>query len=368
MNIKDFKDSLDYLFRAQVTPFLWGHPGIGKSSIIKQYAKDNGYHFFAFYLGTQSDLGDILGLADFVRDANGTAIATTFAIPEWLRNTIKYCEENPASGAIIFLDEFNRARKDILSGMFSLALDKTFHTLKLPKNCYIIAAGNPPTEEYQVTDVDDTALMARFAHIKLEPSFEEWVQYAEDTQINPSIVNFLKSQPDLLEDKRSVFDLPVKVDRRSYTRMNDLFKAQTPMHLMEQLLPGIIGFVGTIAYMKHLKEQDIPLTGEQVLSKISFNKIEKWSDSKDIKASLLNLTCENVETYLIKLNESIKELTPIQKSNLMTFFHVVPKDMSFTIIDKLVSKKLNLFENFYLDPLYEQQMYELIIKAKGVKK
>src|SRR5579859_2802626 len=147
MNIKDLKDSLDYLFKAQLTPFVWGHAGVGKTSTFKQYAQEKGYKFFAFYLGTQSDIGDILGLQGFVKDENGTEVATQFAIPRWIKETIDYCNKNPESGAVIFLDEFNRGRRGILAGMFSLALDKTFHTVKLPKNCYIAAAGNPPTDE-----------------------------------------------------------------------------------------------------------------------------------------------------------------------------------------------------------------------------
>src|ERR1700722_6629746 len=101
MNIKDMKASLDYLFKAQITPFVWGHAGIGKSTVVKQYAEAKGYKFFPFYLGTQSDLGDILGLASFVKDKNGSEVATTFATPLWLKDTIEYCQNNPKSGAII---------------------------------------------------------------------------------------------------------------------------------------------------------------------------------------------------------------------------------------------------------------------------
>ena len=264
MNIQQFSESLDYLVQAELTPFIWGHAGIGKTSIIKQYAKRKGFKFFAFYLGTQSDIGDILGLADFVRDENGTVIATKFATPEWLKNTIDYCEKNPNSGAVIFLDEFNRARRDILSGMFSLALDKTFHTLKLPKNCHIIAAGNPPTDEYFVTDVNETALMARFVHVKLEPTFEEWVTYAQDAGIDNNLIGFLKNQPELLEQNHTDFQLPVK-DRRAYERLDRLFKLKTPAHLLEQLMAGIIGLERTVAYLQYIAKADKPLSGEAVL-------------------------------------------------------------------------------------------------------
>src|SRR5260221_7703862 len=313
MNISNFIESLDYLVKAELTPFIWGHAGIGKSSVVKQYAEKNGYHFFPFYLGAMSDIGDVLGLADFVKDKNGNAVATKFAPPEWLVNAIKFCEENPDKGAIIFLDEFNRARRDILNGMFSLALDKTFHTIKLPKNCHVIAAGNPPTDEYFTTDVNETALMARFVHVKLEPTFDEWLKYAETIKMEHTLIGFLKNQPQLLEANKSDFELPVKVDRRSYERLNRLFLLNTPAHLMEGLMAGIIGLERTVAYQQYLKVADKPLAGIEILSIKSRKILQKWSDPNNIISSLLNITCDNLKELILSEGETF---TAKDKENL----------------------------------------------------
>jgi len=368
MNIQNFIESLDYLVQAELTPFLWGRAGIGKSSIVKQYAKSKGYHYFPFYLGTQSDIGDILGLADFVRDKNGTAVATKFATPEWLKGAIDYCLENPDSGAVIFLDEFNRARRDILNGMFSLALDKTFHTLKLPKNCHVIAAGNPPTDEYFVTDVNETALMARFVHVKLEPTFDEWVKYADAAKIDATIIGFLKGQPELLESKHSEFELPVKVDRRAYERLDKLFKVKTPPHLLEDLMPGIIGLERTVAYMRYLRNVDKPLEGAAILDPKNHNIVEKWSNSENVMTSLLNLTTDNLKLYLTERNDKKEALTDKEKESLMWFFTAVPKDVSYPAIRNLVETKNALFKEFFMDARYEKPLVDLVRTAKGIEK
>lgn len=368
MNIKDFKESIDYLVKAELTPFIWGHAGIGKSSIVKQYAESKGYHFFPFYLGTQSDIGDILGLADFVRDENGSAIATTFAVPKWLRDTIEYCNANPDSGAVIFLDEFNRARRDILNGMFSLALDKTFHTIKLPKNCHIIAAGNPPTEEYVTTDVDETALMARFVHIKLEPSVEEWLTFAKDSNINDNLVQFIRQQPELLEEKRSSFNLPIKVDRRAYSRLNRLFVLNTPEHLMEHLMPGIIGLERTVAYKQFLKNQDVPLLGSEILAGMKLDMVTKWSNPENTLGSLLSLTCENLIDSLKNMDEEKKELTTPEMENLVTFFKTIPKDVAFKTMEAAIA--LPVFMPMHkggLENQYAVELLKVIKAARGVK-
>lgn len=367
MNIKDFKASLPYLTKAELTPFIWGHAGVGKSSVVKQFAEENGYLFFPFYLGTQSDIGDILGLADFARDKNGTVTATKFAPPEWLVNMIAYCEKNPQSGAILFLDEFNRARRDILNGMFSLALDKTFHTLKLPKNCYVIAAGNPPTDDYVTTDVDETALMARFVHVKLEPSFDEWVEYAKATNVEPTLVAFFRQQPELLGEKRSAFELPVKPDNRAVSRLDRLFKVETPSHLLNQLMPGIIGLERTVAYQNFLANQDKPLTGEEVIKGKKFEFIEKWSNPEEINGSLLNLTGENLIASFKSMDEKQIKLKDKEKKNVMKFFEIVPKDISYRVVNTMVDMDSPVFHDFYTAEDYQATLLKIVREAKDIK-
>lgn len=361
MNIKSFKESLDHLANAQLTPFVWGHAGIGKTQVVKQWAKEKGYEFFSLYLGTQSDLGDILGLAEFVDNKDGSK-STAFATPQWLQNLITYCKANPDSGAVIFLDEFNRGRKDVLAGMFSLALDKTFHTIKLPTNCHIIAAGNPPTDEYFTTDVNETALMARFVHIKLEPTIEEWVQYAKAKEFESSLIGFIQEQPKLLEDHHTDFQLPVKVDRRSYERANRLFEVKTPENLLSQLLPGIIGISNYVAYEAYLKNQDKTLTGEQVIAGEGKNLITKWSNPENVQASFLSVTCDNVKDLLAKKEVAKAMLTDTEKENLTWFIEALPKDISFKFI-KVMAERVTpgntVFSNYYTTGDIEEKMINL---------
>jgi hypothetical protein len=366
MNAKDLSESLEYLTKAELTPFIWGHAGVGKSSIVRQYAESKGFHFFAFYLGTQSDIGDVLGLAEFVDNGDGTK-STAFATPKWLKDTIEYCEGNPDSGAVIFLDEFNRARRDILSGMFSLALDKTFHTIKLPKNCHIIAAGNPPTDEYFTTDVNETALMARFVHIKLEPTFQEWIDYAKGTEIDSSLVGWLKSQPDLLEEKHTSFDLKkmVKPDRRAISRLDKLFKLKTPRHLLEQLMHGIIGLERTVAYLQYLNEQDKPLTAKEILSGKKLDLIKKWSNPTDIVASCLNLSCDALKEEVTQRNADNKNFTAKEKENLMDFIREIPKDISFPFFLSQAPIGTNpALKDFTLDSKYEKELTDILRAAR----
>lgn len=375
MNIQDLKESLKYMFKAELTPFIWGRRGIGKTESIKQVANELGYKFFGLYLGTQSDVGDILGLAEFVRDKAGNPVSTKFAMPEWLKGLIDYCEANPESGGILFLDEFNRGRRDVLSGMFSLALDKTFHTIKLPKNLHVIAAGNPPTDEYTVTDIGDAALMARFVHVKLEPTFQEWVKYAENKEMDNNLVDFLKNQPELLETKHNDFQLPVSVDRRAYERLDRLFKLNTPAHLMENLMVGIIGLERTVAYQNYMKSAEKPLTAIEVLNGKGLKKVQKWCNPDNTLSSLLNLTSDNLKAYILTRKENFSDK---EKENLFKYTNTIPKDVFYPLYKDLIQGcpdadptagiAQHPFREFFLTKKYEADIVDLMKIAKGQQK
>jgi hypothetical protein len=281
---------------------------------------------------------------------------------------IEYCENNPESGAVILLDEFNRARRDILNGMFSLALDKTFHTMKLPENCYIIAAGNPPTDEYFTTDINETALMARFVHIKLEPTFNEWMTYARGAEFEPTLISFLQEQPGLLEDAKSTFVLPVKVDRRSYERASRLFKVGTPSVLLDQLLAGIIGTERLVSYKLHLQKADQPLTGEQVFSGARMADLKAWSNPVAVKSSLLSVTCDNVFDMMeaIAKNKGVADDSDML-DNFIVFLEVLPKEVAYPLLKKLMKAENKIFKAFITDVRYEKRVVAIAKDAKGIK-
>ena len=368
MNIKDLKASLDYMFKAQVTPFIWGDAGVGKSSLVRQYAAEKGFKYFPFYLGTMSDTGDVFGVASFVKEKNGSEIATQFAPPLWISEMIQYCIKNPHSGAVILLDEFNRARRDLLNGMFSLALDKTFHTIKLPSNCYIVAAGNPPTGDYSVTDVSDTALMGRFVHVKLEPTVQEWLEYAKTNKLDNTVVGFIEQQPDLLRDGKESFTLPVKVDNRSIERWSVLKGTGIPDVLLDQLLLGVIGVERLVAYKAYLQSADKPLTAKEVLDGTRLSTVRVWSSAKDIKASLISSTLDNLASLFKQMDTDKVVLTNEQEQDsLADFMEVIPRDMSYAWFSNRLKDGSKALSAMLRDGRHAKRYNTMVREAAGLK-
>ena len=102
MKISDITRSVDYLFKANITPLLVGYHGIGKTSVVEQIAKRRNANLVVIRLGQMSDPGDLIGLADFVRNQEGRAVNTVFAAPEFLPT------KDTGVETIIFFDEINR--------------------------------------------------------------------------------------------------------------------------------------------------------------------------------------------------------------------------------------------------------------------
>ena len=362
MYIKTLKEALPFVSKANIPVMIWGKHGIGKSQSVKQFAEENDYHFTDIRLGTL-EVGDFLGLSDFEKDSNNQSVATKFITPDWLKDVLTFCKKNPTKKAIIFLDEFNRARRDVLQASFQLVLDKRFHTHVLPDNCYIIAACNPNTEGYIVTDIADAALMDRFCHIKLEPSTDEWLDFASKRQFSTEIIDFIRDQRQLLQEKGEDFSLDeIKPSRRSWEMVNKLMKAETPANILQELCYGLVGHGATVAFVNHIKNADKPFTATQILKDYPKykEKVVKFSELEDGgRTDILHSTGGNLKEHLEKLKETNKSLSDKEANNLIEFLYDVPSDISF-----------NLGREFYM---YESvrphvdNATKLIEKWKGAK-
>lgn len=325
MNIETLKESLPYLFKANVATMIVGHHGVGKSQAVAQYAKENNLEFIDLRLGTQ-DVGDLLGLAEFVRNKEtGEIEATKFMRPDWF-------PVDPNSKGIIFMDEINRARRDVLQAVFQLVLDKKLHRYTLPPGWSVIGAMNPNTDDYIVTDISDKAFMDRFCHVKLSPSKQEFFKYARSKKMDERLVQFLQDQPALLQAELEEFDLSdVKPSRRSWEAVNRLVQLNTPVHVLRELAVGLVGSTAATAMMKAMSENDKPINAREVLD--NYNKVQKkvkeYSDAKSGgRIDMLKFTCNSILEFA---QGQKKALSASESKNLADFLWDIPRDLSYSL-------------------------------------
>jgi len=333
MNIQELKQLIPLAHKANVTLAVVGPHGVGKSQTFVQYAKENDMKLVDLRLG-QCDIGDLLGLADFKKDANGNNIKTEFKPPNWFP-----LEKN--SKGILFLDEINLARQDVLQAVFQLVLDRKLHEMVLPKGWIVACAMNPDTEDYSVTSFVSEALKDRFLWVKFTPTNEEYFQYCESSSMNKDLLDFLRLNPEVLSAKLADFSLEVKPSKRSWSTVDRLLSLGLPQSILLETISGMVGMEAASQFVAYLeKNRDRPLSGTEILDSWSESKVRatKYATYTEGRHDLLTVSCDNLRNHIFATCKTTP-LTESQTKALSEFINLLPIDIG-----------LCLYKSVYLAP------------------
>jgi hypothetical protein len=181
--IAEIQSSLHNIVKNNVkrSVFIWGPPGIGKSSIVHKVAKDNGLELTDLRI-SQLAPTDVRGLP-FVEDG-----LARFAPPSFL----------PREGkGILFVDEFNMASPSMMGIAQQLILDRQVGDYTVPDGWFIFAAGNRAEDKAAVSQMP-APVANRFIHFTVEPTLDSWKSYAIVKGLSEQIISFLNFRPQLL--------------------------------------------------------------------------------------------------------------------------------------------------------------------------
>jgi len=259
---------------------LVGKHGIGKSRILEDYYSAKGFKLVTLFLGQMSDPGDLIGLPQ----KNEETGKTDFMLPYWFP-----LDNEPV---VLFLDELNRARPEVLQTIMDLTLNRKLAGKSLPAGSRIISAVNNGNE-YQLTDLDP-ALVSRFNIYEFEPTVEDWLVWAESKGLDYRVINFISENPEFLDGtdlNAETENLERTPDRRSWERTSQIIKNfETLSELHKPLVSGIIGNRATVNFFRFVTEHNIP-SARQILC-------------EDFDKSLVKLS-ELANTDLIQINTSL---------------------------------------------------------------
>jgi MoxR-like ATPase len=176
----------DFLLNvAPVRPvFIWGAPGIGKSSLVEQFAAELGMECVSL-LGSQLAPEDIIGVPQIV---NG---CSKFFPPAMIVRAAPY---------VLFLDELNACAQEIQKSFYSLITDLRVGEYRLPKGSIVIGAGNR-AQDAAIVKPMSSALLNRMVHVELSVSHKDWLQWAYAGGIHPFITDYITQRPDHLWSK-----------------------------------------------------------------------------------------------------------------------------------------------------------------------
>lgn len=194
---------------------VYGAAGIGKSSIMKQFAKaaaekegrkfvelnkiqneireqliknPSEYYVFLDLRAGELNPEQAQGIPDVEYGRKEGFLR--FMPPDWVKLV-----SNPKFSGMILLDELNRSDKSILNSLLQLSLDRIVSGNPISPNCMVVAAANMGDEFSGQVNELDPAQLRRFRNGVLVVEPEEWEAYARKKGINRYMIDYAMVVP-----------------------------------------------------------------------------------------------------------------------------------------------------------------------------
>ncbi|HIF45960.1 MAG TPA: AAA family ATPase [Candidatus Poseidoniales archaeon] len=242
---------------------IWGPPGIGKSTFIRNLCEELDIGFIDIRLAQREPV-DIRGLP--VPRDDGEGIDWIIS-SEWPRAG----QEGVPEKGIILFDELTAADSTLQVAAYEFILDRRLGQLyKVPDGWYIVAAGNRSSDG-AVARTMSSALANRFCHLELRADSKSWLDWALVNNIDHRVTGFIRYMP------QRIFSMKGNKERgwpspRSWERVAmELKMAQIndlDSDLLNIIVEGLIGeaaaieFIGYLQWSEKIPDVSKMLTGE----------------------------------------------------------------------------------------------------------
>lgn len=315
MNPNRAKRSIDHLAKRKVPVFLWGPPGIGKSSIVSQIAKERNIGFIDLRLSLL-DPTDLRGIPFFDSKDNSAVWAKASFLPD---GSIKE--------GILFLDELNTAAPMVQASAYQLILDRKIGEYTLPDGWAIVAAGNRESDRGVVFRMA-SPLANRFVHLLMEVDLDVWQTWAKKAGIDAVIIAFTSYRPDALFAFNTQNDSKAFATPRTWEYVNEILASVPDDDLLLDMVSGAIGEDLAAAFLGF----------RSVAS--SLPNIENILDGScsDVptEPSALHILCTSLT---LKIND---ETRAIELDNLLKYTLNLPGEFAVMIVQDLRSRDIAL--------------------------
>jgi len=370
LTIKQAKEVIYKFMKAQEPILIRGQHGIGKSEIVYQAAKrliEEGLvnKVIEKRLSQLTD-GEMTGLqrvdGDFVQ----------FTPVDWLWTA---CNEP----VVLFLDEVDRAIRELAQGVFQLMDSRAFNGMTLHPGTIIIAAvnGGEHGSNYQVR-IMDPAELDRYAVIDVRPDLTEWLEFVGEKKLVPTeISHFLAQNPEhffAAEIERNV----IQPSPRSWVKLSQFFIKNKILEKVEELGDEIVtysrprvGMKASIDLVKFLhnnyakisivdildgKKKTSQLSTAQVYSSIEYNELLNLR-STIFEKGYNRSAVDNLTKWISELSEEVI-MTAI--GNIIYVLMYEP-DINTKGVNSLISMFMgSLFEHKNVKSIYVKRSDELV--------
>lgn len=230
--------TINSLVEQKVPVFLWGAPGIGKSSIVKQIAQSREIGFIDLRLALM-DPTDLKGIPFYDKESH-TAL---WAPPAFL----------PKEGeGILFLDELNSAAPSVQASAYQLILDRKVGEYELPDGWAIVAAGNREGDR-GVTYRMPSPLANRFVHFEMDVDVDDWRLWAYKNGVDDRVISYISYKNEHLFTFDAKSDIKSFATPRSWEYVNSILKSRISSELLLDALSGAVGRDAAVSFLAFSK-------------------------------------------------------------------------------------------------------------------
>ncbi len=242
MRASDLLVAITALIEQKVPLFLWGAPGIGKSSIVKQIAHAKAIGFIDLRLSLM-DPTDLKGIPFYDKESH----SALWAPPAFL----------PREGeGILFLDELNSAPPSVQASAYQLILDRKVGEYELPAGWAIVAAGNREGDR-GLTYRMPSPLANRFVHFEMQVDVNDWKFWAYQNGVDERIIAYITYKNEHLFTFDAKSDAKSFATPRSWEYVDSILKSSLKEELLLDCLGGAVGrdvCVGFLSFAKVMRK------------------------------------------------------------------------------------------------------------------
>lgn len=176
--------------------FLYGPPGIGKTAIVEQTAREMEIGFVSYSM-THHTRQSALGLPfihDEIFDGKEYRVSE-YTMSEIIASVYREIKATGRHEGILFLDEINCVSETLVPAMLLFLQYKVFGQHRVPEGWTVVTAGNPPEYNRSAREFD-MVTWDRVKKITVEPDYPSWRAWAVKEGIHPAVISYLDIHTD----------------------------------------------------------------------------------------------------------------------------------------------------------------------------
>lgn len=345
MNIKRAKEEIKNTVQAYLTKdefgeykipiirqrpvLLMGPPGIGKTAIMEQVARECGIGLVAYTI-THHTRQSAIGLPFIEKKIYGEQeySVTEYTMSEIVAAVYEKMEKTGLKEGILFIDEINCVSETLAPTMLQFLQCKTFGNHQIPEGWVIVAAGNPPEYNKSVRDFDIVTL-DRVKKMDVREDYSVWKEYAYEAGIHGAILSYLELK------KQNFYQIETTVTGKKFITARGWEDLSEMLYLYEEL-------------------------GLEMDKEVTMQYLQQEAVAKDF-ANYLELYKEYRQNYQVR-----EVLLGNFQNGMIERVKRAPFDEKLSVISLLLSGLFDSFKESYRVDVYVTELFETLKEVKAV--